>query len=175
MDESPRWHAMGIAMLAAETANWQVFLRAHLDIMNDRFDRVSDGSYAWGARKTYIKEIEDLDIDVQDLMLGISLRMANPSGNHYFGSIGRLGRAFAETKNRPALEQELLSMIEDNRLDAYNRLLMHYLFLNYTYYLRQKEDRIACLQKLEAADKSLPLCLSSRIKIDKKVYEAGSR
>ena len=175
MDQAPRWHAIGIAMLAAQTVNWEVFLRAHLDIMNDRFDRVSDGSYAWGARKTYIKEIEDLDIDVQDLMLGISLRVANPSGNHYFGDIGRLGRAFAETKNRPALEQQLLSMIEDNRLDTYNRLLMHFLFMNYMYYLQQKEDRRACLEKLEAADKSLPPCLSSRIKINKKVFEEGSR
>lgn len=48
-DSSPRDHAVNIALLSAETNNWSVFLKAHLDIMNDRFERVSDGSYAWGA------------------------------------------------------------------------------------------------------------------------------
>ena len=60
MDSRPREHAINIAMLSAETTHWEVFLRAHLDIMNDRFERVSDGSYAWAGRKTYIKELEEL-------------------------------------------------------------------------------------------------------------------
>jgi hypothetical protein len=45
-DASPRYHAQKIAVLAAETTNWEIFLRAHLNIMNDRFPRNSDGSYA---------------------------------------------------------------------------------------------------------------------------------
>ena len=73
MDSSPREHAINIAMLSAETTDWSVFLRAHLDIMNDRFDRVSDGSYAWKDRNTYIKELEQLDINVSDLIFGKSL------------------------------------------------------------------------------------------------------
>jgi len=44
MDESPRTHARAIALLAAETNNWDILLRAHIDIMNDRFERRSDGS-----------------------------------------------------------------------------------------------------------------------------------
>ncbi len=32
MDSAPRTHALGIATLAAETVNWDIFLRAHLDI-----------------------------------------------------------------------------------------------------------------------------------------------
>ena len=174
MDQSPRIHAINIAMLAAETANWEVFLRAHLDVMNDRFERASDGNYAWAARNTYIKEIEDLDIDVQDLMLGISFSAGNAPANHYFGNIGRLGRAFAETKYKKSLEEKLLSMISDSQLDDYNRFRMRCLFLNYTYYLPAREDRLACLQKLEKADKTLPSCITSKIKPDKKVYEQGS-
>src|SRR5215211_5537198 len=42
-DSRPRKHAVNIALLSAETYNWQVFLKAHLDIMNDRFERMSDG------------------------------------------------------------------------------------------------------------------------------------
>ena len=95
MDNSPRLHALNIARLSAETVNWETFLRAHLDIMNDRFERVSDGSYAQAGRQTYLRELEELDINVPDLLLGISLRIENASRNHYFGSLSRLGRALA--------------------------------------------------------------------------------
>ncbi|MDP2189176.1 MAG: hypothetical protein Q8J69_10895 [Sphingobacteriaceae bacterium] len=123
-DQSPRYHAMEIAVLSAESVNWEVFLRAHLDIMNDRFDRASDGSYAWAARKTYLAELEALDINVVDLMLGMSLRIENPSENHYFGSIGRLGRALSETAHAQAVEAKMLEMINDANLDDFNRLLI---------------------------------------------------
>lgn len=171
MDQSPRFHALNIAMLSAETVNWQVFLRAHLNIMNDRFDRMSDGSWAWAGRNTYIKELEELNIEVQELLLGISFRIENPVEKHYYGSIGRLGRALAETKNRVQLEDQLLTVIKDNELDAYNRMLIHYLYLNYIYYLPEKEARFASLAKLEEADKTLPDYLRLRIKIKKENFE----
>ena len=85
MDNSPRDQAVNIVLLSAETVNWGVFLKSHLDIMNDRFDRMSDGSYAWGQRETYIKELEELDINVIDLLIGISLRVENSAQNHYNG------------------------------------------------------------------------------------------
>ncbi|MBN9382062.1 MAG: hypothetical protein J0H74_14940 [Chitinophagaceae bacterium] len=173
MDPSPRNHAMKIAQLAAETADWSVFLKAHLDIMNDRFDRASDGTYAWGGRKTYLKELEDLDLDVTDLLLGISLRMADPSENHYFGNIGRLGRALAETKDRTQLEEKILAMIRDTTLDDYNRLIQHYLFLNYMYYLPAKESRLTDMEKLVAADKTMPAYISSHLKINHEFIDKG--
>lgn len=128
MDDSPRRHALRIAELAGETASWEIFLRSHLDIMNDRFERVSDGSYAWGRRKTYIKELEVLNINVSDLLLGIVLRVNNPSENHYFGSIRRIGRSLSESKDKGVIECEMLSMIKSKELDDYNRLLVYYLF-----------------------------------------------
>jgi hypothetical protein len=173
-DDRPRVHALNIAMLSAEAVNWQVFLRAHLNIMNDRFERVSDGSYAWGRRNTYIKELEELNIDVQDLLLGITLRIENPVEKHYYGSIGRLGRALAETKNRIQLEDQLITVIKDNELDAYNRMLIHYLYLNYIYYLPEKDARLASLAKLEEADKTLPDFLKSRIRIKKENFEKAN-
>lgn len=166
-DTRPRDHLFSIALLAAETADWQVFLRAHLDIMNDRVARASDGSYAWGRRLTYIKELEDLDINVHELMLAICFAVDNPASNHYFGSIDRLGRAFSEAKDRPKLEKEILTMIADNELDDLNRLRMHYLFLNYVYQLPKKQDRLAALPKLEEADKKLPFYMYSRLEINR--------
>ncbi|MCX8020344.1 MAG: hypothetical protein N2747_07625 [Chitinophagaceae bacterium] len=122
-DTRPREHAKNIALLSAETYNWSVFLKSHLDIMNDRFERLSDGSYAWEERNTYIKELEELNINVPDLIFGITFRMENPAKNHYYDSIGRLGRALSETKNRSEIEEAMLSIISDKELDLFNRLL----------------------------------------------------
>jgi hypothetical protein len=65
-------------------------------------------------------------------------------------------------------------MIRDNGLDDYNRLVQHFLFLNYTYHLLEKESRVAGIQRLEEADKTLPAYLAGRLKIDHKVIEEGA-
>ncbi len=167
MDQSPRFHALQIAKLSAETVNWEIFLRSHLDIMNDRFERVSDGSYAWGARKTYIKELEVLDINVQELLLGICLRIENPSANHYYGDISRIGRALSETIDGAGIEEQMLGMISDNKLDDYNRMLIYYLFLNYNYNLEDKVRKEENEKKLKTAVQALPQYLSVRILAEK--------
>ncbi|MFT3796792.1 hypothetical protein [Flavobacterium sp.] len=164
-DDGPRLHALSIAMLSAEATQWEVFLRAHLDIMNDRFDRMSDGSYAYGARQTYIKELEVLDINVPDLIFGISLRVGNPAENHYFGSIRRIGRALSESAQAKAMESSLLRMIADNGLDDYNRVLMYYLFDNYNYYLKDPKSKAQNRKKLKAVVAQMPAYLSSKIKV----------
>ena len=161
-DSRPREHAINIALLSAETYKWEVFLKSHLDIMNDRFDRMSDGSYAWEERKTYIKELEELNINIPDLILGISFRIENPANNHYFGNIGRLGRALSETKNRNEIEQAMLSIVSDNNLDTYNRLLFYFLFRNYNHNIKdeiiKKENNV----KLATAIKTLPDFVSAK-------------
>jgi hypothetical protein len=162
-DSRPREHAIHIALLSAETYNWEVFLKAHLDIMNDRFDRMSDGSYAWGQRNTYIKELEELNINVPDLILGISFRIENPASNHYFGSIGRVGRALSETKNRNEIEQAMLSIVSNNELDTYNRLLFYFLFRNYNHYIKDEAIKKENNVKLATATKTLPDFFSGKL------------
>lgn len=136
-DESPRLHALAIATAAGEVQQWDIFMRAHMDIMNDRFDRMSDGSYAWGRRKTYLKELEELDLNVTDIMLGMALRAANTSDNHYNGTVWRLGKAMAESKERKVFEQRAIGMIADSSLDNFNRGLI---FLMLTNYIQNLED-----------------------------------
>jgi hypothetical protein len=159
-DQRPRTHARNIAILSAETANWEVFLRAHLDILNDRFDRASDGSYAWSARETYIRELEALDINVSDLMLGISLRVENPSQNHYYGSIRRTGRALAESKDVAAIADRILTMIADPQLDNYNRVLLYYLFLNMHQHLPEGDEKARYAEQLKEAVSAMPYYLA---------------
>jgi hypothetical protein len=163
MDNGPRIHAMNIAMLSAETVNWEVFLRAHLDIMNDNFQRVSDGSYAWKGRKTYIRELEELDINVHDLLLGIALRIENPGRFHYYGDIGRIGRAFAETETPDVLESRMLNMLRDNGLDDFNRILIYYLYRNYNYSLVDKTRQQTNRERLKETVQALPEYLSSKM------------
>lgn len=168
MDESPRLHAVNIALLSAETVNWEVFLKSHLDIMNDRFDRMSDGSYAWAKRQTYIKELEDLDINVPELMLGISLRVENPSRNHYYGSIGRLGRAISESKQKEDFEKDMLSMMADPGLDDYNRAITYFLYRNYLSHLYSGKNHTEKNQKLKAAMANLPAYLKENARLKEK-------
>ena len=162
-DASPRYHAQKIALLSAETANWGVFIKSHLNIMNDRFDRLTDGSYAYGGRKTYIKELEELKLNVDDLLLGSLFRINNPSKNHYFGNIPRIGRALAEYSNKDILENELIGIIEDNKLDDYNRLIFYFLFKNYNHYIQDSSKKIINEIKLKNAVSKLPEYLSNRI------------
>lgn len=166
MDDRPRIHAMNIAVLSAKTVKWEIFLRAHLDIMNDRFERASDGSYAWAGRKTYIKELEELGINVPDLLLGISLRIENAGENHYYGSIRRVGRALSETMYADETENKMLAMIEDNKLDDYNRILMLYLFLNYSHNIENEEKKADNLLKLKTSIKKLPDYLAANVTLD---------
>jgi hypothetical protein len=155
-DMSPRYHAMNICMAAAETAQWDIFLRSHLDIMNDRFERMSDGSYAWAGRKTYLQELEELDIPAVDLLLGTSLRVSNVSDNHYWGSISRVGRALTDARDKDAVENQLLTMMQDPALDIYNRLLIAFVFDHYTHNLDESPRKETNKQRLETALETMP-------------------
>lgn len=156
MDRRPREHAINIALLSAETANWDVFLKAHLDIMNDRFERVSDGSYAWGERNTYIKELEELNINVKDLILGTTFRIENSAKHHYYSNIGRVSRALSETKNRKEIEETMLETIADKTLDDYNRVIFYFLFSSYNEYIKDETAKQFNKEKLTAVIKQLP-------------------
>lgn len=156
MDNSPRVHAMNIAQLAGETVNWDIFLRAHLNVLNDNVNRVSDGSWAWNARKTYIKELEELNINVPDLIFGIGLRAKNVPDGHYFGSIARMGRAISESKDIEIFKSELLQLIENKELDDFNRLLMFYLYDNMMYSIDMTEEKTKYIEANNAAVNLLP-------------------
>lgn len=165
-DSSPRKHAINIAILAAETHNWDVFLKAHLDILNDSFDRATDGSYAWEQRKTYIKELEALNIQVSDLLLGIAFRIQNPVENHYFGNVGRMGRALSETKYIKDIETDMLSVISNDKVDYFNRLVFYHLFRSYNHYLDDEDAKQTNQNRLITALEGFPEGLQNRIIAD---------
>ena len=150
-----RLHALDIATLAAESVNWDIFLRAHLDILNDRFDRASDGSYAQAGRQTYVMELEELEIAVPDLLLGTLLRAENTSAGHYVASANRTGRAITEAKEAEAIAARLLAMIADPELDLYNRAVLYYAYLNYNGHLEDEALQARNEKALEEAMASI--------------------
>lgn len=156
-DNSPRRHAIGIAILAAEAVEWPVFLRAHLNVLNDNFPRLSDGSYAWGKRGTYLKELEAIGLDAVPLLLGTALRYDQATEQHYFSQVGRLGRALAESSQADSVARFLVQQVSNPGLDEFNRLIFYYLFTHFEHYLEDKEAATAFTQAMEEAIKTLPV------------------
>ena len=140
-DISPRLHARDIAILAAQSHGWDIFLRAHLDIMNDRFERVTDGSYAFGDRKTYLKELEELNLNIVDLMIGLTLRADNVAKNHYYNTVWRTGWALTESNEKSRFEELAITLMKNDQLDEFNRGLIFLLFHTYLSYLEEKEQK----------------------------------
>lgn len=153
MDTRPQQHARAIGQLASQTHQWPVFIRSHLDIMNDRFERLSDASYGEAVRGTHLRELELLDIPSLRLLLGSVFRAADVSAGHYTGDIQRLGRAFTESQQAADFEKQVLACIGNNDLDPFNRCLFFMLYTNYCYYHTDEaviRNKIAAL-KADAA------------------------
>ncbi len=162
-DPCPRLHAIAIAKIAAETASWNVFLLAHLNIINDRFSRNSDNSNANQNRGTYIKELEELDINVPQLLLGSVFRIDKRQRENYNATINRTGLALSETKNRKQVEKKILEIVYDPRVDDFNRVLFYLLFLNYNEYSKRININYENDKKLDAAFNQLPEYLKQEL------------
>lgn len=122
MDLMPRAYEYSIANLALQYKYVAPFLQAHLNLLNDNFKRAADGSYAFGDRYTYINELDSLNINSQNLLLGTLFISKNVSENFYQSYPSRLGRAFSESKvDKSKFEQLILSIITDKNLDNLNR------------------------------------------------------
>ena len=102
---------------------------------------------------------------ITPLILGITFRIENPATNHYYGSVGRVGRALSESSNRSEIEKAILSIITDPDVDYYNRLLFYYLFKNYNYYITDETIKKENEEKLAIAVASLPEYFSSKLNL----------
>ncbi len=149
-----------------------MFLRAHLALAID-----PSGQYpgltrpVW--RKTFLRELETLNIDVDDILLGNEL--TSPWPDQRFDRARLLGKALAtEGGDRLRLEGKVLKLITDAGLDDYHRLAMHYLFLNYERFLPADDRRGEALERLKKADETLPGYLSATVKVRENVQKNSS-
>jgi hypothetical protein len=158
-----RWpHIFDITQLAAETANWPVFINAHLDLINHR-PLHSIELYYEVRPYTLTNELELLGVNVYDLLMGICLNISDAAPNHYSANLEYIYRAIRELKFRDRIEQELISMMADSELDDFNRLRMHYLLLNCLHYTQGNDELRVRYERLQDADKKLPYYISSRL------------
>ena len=56
-------------------------------------------------------------------------------------------------------------MIEDPKLDDYNRILSYFLFVNYNDFLTNETEQKENLKQLVQAVKTMPVYLSERIRL----------
>jgi hypothetical protein len=88
-----------------------------------------------------LKELEELNLNIVDLMLGLSLRAQNVADNHYYGTIWRLGWALAESKEKNLFEEKAISIFRDDTLDEFNRGLIFLLYKTHLRYLKEEEAK----------------------------------
>jgi hypothetical protein len=99
-----------------------------------------------------------------DLLIGVSLRSSNASPGHYYGDISRIGRALSESGELNTLRERLLTMIRDEKLDLFNRLLIAYLYSNHHYYLIDEEQKRNSQKSLREALATMPLFVARAFK-----------
>lgn len=159
-DHTGRRHMFNIARLAGETTEWEIFLRAHMSIMNERiFHELPEFSPDTGKpfyiNETYIKELEAINVNVVDFLLGLGLRLEILSDG-YDRSPFRLSKPLAEALDREVALNALLVMIADRDLDDYNRATMYHIYRNYNLFADDEAEKAKNFRKLEEAAAFLP-------------------
>ena len=164
-DTGPENQLRRIAVLAAETHQWQVFIQAFLNIMNDRASRVSDSNIASASRKTYAEELTKLDLDPFKLLLGINFRIAAGGDSHYSGSGDKIAQAFASLPEdyQVRFENELLGILSDPDLDDFNDLHFYNTLMQYQYFMRETERASMIRQMVQELEKKLPNPIRARV------------
>ena len=159
-DHTARRHMFNIARLAGETLEWEILMRAHMSIMHERiFNELPEFSQETGKpfyiNETYIKELEAMNVNVVDFLIGLGLRLEVISDG-YERNPFRLGKPLAEALDGDVALNALLAMIADNELDDYNRATMYHIYRNYNLFVDDEAERAKNFRKLEEAAAFLP-------------------
>lgn len=91
-----------------------------------------------------------------DLLIEYAWAVSNVSNNHYNSSIFARQAWCWQTQKTKAPSSNLVTMICDDKLDPFNRLLMAYLFKNYIHHLDDENPRNSSEKKLKNAVQTMP-------------------
>ena len=105
-----------IARLAAEAGRWDIFPRAHFRIICPPYAGLDETAMP-GERKTYVKELEAIGLDLPAMMIGQAIRIDEPNGKHLGIWNPAVATAMAESEMGEEYEKRLLAMIDDPELD----------------------------------------------------------
>ncbi len=164
-DEQPIIQLKRIANLAAKTQNWEVFIKAFLDVMNDNVARNASSNIASNARKTYIEELVKLNLNIDKILLGSNLRIQDTIRKHYFSSGDKIAKAYANlnSQRQAYFENSIYEIINSKEVDAFNKLHFYNTLLNYKYFLKDSIKQTEIKKKLEKIVVLFPYELKSRI------------
>ena len=137
-DNSPLIQQKRIATLAAQTQNWEVFIKSFLNVMNDYAERIANSNIASQARETYIEEIVKLDLDLDKILLGSNFRISDTINKHYFSDGDKIAKAYSNLDNRSQnyFIKTLTEISTDEAIDPFNKLHFYNTFKNFQYYLK---------------------------------------
>lgn len=150
MDETPVRQLAYIGKLAAAAADWDLFMKAHLNIMNDRFHASIRSSYGEASRQTFVADLEAIGVSLADLFVGTLLQVSDSREGHYQSSPMRMGRAVSELYGPEEVISLLSAAASDPRLDINNRLQMYYTLRAYEDYTKDAQIRRQLVAILES-------------------------
>lgn len=164
-DDRPLYQLKNIASLSAETANWSLYIKATLNVLNDHVSRVANSSMASGNRKTYVEDLARLNLNINKLLMGSNLRVTDTSGIHYFSDGSKIAQAYAnlDKEKQKEFEHTVEDIIKDPAFDSFNKLHFYNTFLNYKYYIKDSLKVVELNQKVKGLIPFLPKEIKSRI------------
>lgn len=135
-DGRPIRYAIELAQIAASANRWDIFLRAHLKILEKRYQKP-----CVNCIQTHMRELEAIGINVPDLLLGSNLQVQSTSAHRYRKPTKEIARALLECKDKEIILEQLLNMIKDPMLDILNRYLAATLYIDYLIVLHETTSK----------------------------------
>lgn len=160
---------LNIATVSADVNNWPVFIRAHLNIINDNFYRHHSPTDYSDQGYIYIRTLEELEVNVVSLLLATVLivdgKKSWPSlgEDSYRGVLPKIAHAIYVSAYKEQFKSIILEMISDDKLDMLNRLTMIELFKFINAFVINKKEKKINREALLEAIVTLPRNVYTRI------------
>ncbi len=164
-DNGPNIQQKRIASMAAQTQNWDVFIKSFLNVMNDNVSRIANSNIASEARETYINELAILNLDIDKILLGSNLRVHDTVKKYYFSDGSKIAKAYAnlDSKNQLYFEKTILNIIRDKSMDPFNKLHFYNTYKYYQYFIEDSLKKKDIDKNIEKLIPLLPIEIKSRI------------
>jgi hypothetical protein len=164
-DDGPNIQQKRIASMAAQTQNWDVFIKSFLNVMNDNVSRNANSNIASDSRQTYINELAKLNLDIDKILLGSNLRVHDTFKKHYFSDGSKIAKAYAnlDSKNQLYFEKTILNIISDKSMDLFNKLHFYNTYKYYQYFIEDSLKKKDIDKNIEKLIPLLPIEIKSRI------------
>jgi len=164
-DDRPLYQLKNIAFLSGETSNWSLYIKATLNVLNDNVSRVANSNIASESRKTFVEDLARLNVDINKLLIGSNLRVADTSKTHYFSDGSKIAQAYAnlDKGKQKEFEQIVEDIIKNPAVDSFNKLHFYNTISNYKHFVKDTLKVNELNHKIKKLIPFLPKEIKSRI------------